>query len=346
MTLMLKEILEESKILPTLEEVNASTFSGLCEVLRKRKIKNVTLAARGTSDHAAIYGQYLLSIVCGVTAGLAVPSAISLYGADIDLSDTLVIAISQSGKAADALAVIEAGNRHGAETLAITNYTDSPLAKAAKWHLFCNAGEEKAVAATKTFTAQLALTYLLAAHWAKREDMLSAFPSLAEKLNELAKKAEKEIKSIALPYRYMDNGFVLSRGIGYPIALETMLKIQETCYARIKGYSSADFYHGPIAQIERDTPVILYLLKGSAFNDNMEMANKLRGLGVEPFIVTDSKELHAEAPCSYLIPEADHELAAPIILAEFAQLFAEALCALKGLDPDTPRNLNKVTVTR
>lgn len=346
MTYMLSEIREEPEVLRRLACENKAVLDALCAELRKRDIKHVTFAGRGTSDHAAIYGQYVMSIVGGVNAGLAVPSCISLYGADIYYGDSLVIAISQSGSAEDALAVVESAKACGAVTLSVTNDPESKLARAAKYHLCCAAGKEKSVAATKTFTSQLALLYLLAARRFAKPEMEARFSRFPDALGAFIDDFGKSAGALALRYRYIENGFVMARGVSYPIALETVLKIQETCYVRLSGYSSADFYHGPMARIDALSPVIIYALRGRSMNDNAALAEKVVSLGAEPLVVTDDPDAAKRFAVSYLLPDVGSELLSPILAASFAQLFAEALCALRGGDPDNPRNLKKVTVTR
>lgn len=344
MTCMYQEILESPSVLRRIEEENRATLEALCAVLRERGIRHVTFVGRGTSDHAAIYGQYLMSIVGHVNAGLAVPSCISLYGAKTDYRDSLVVALSQSGRAADAMEVIRRANECGGVTVAITNYKDSPLAEEAAFSLWCAAGEERSVAATKTFTAQLALLYLLTAYWFDKPAMRRRFATLPTMLETLC--AQNDTDDLLRPYRYIEDGFVLSRGITYPIALETMLKVQETCYVKLKAYSAADVYHGPLAQLDANTPVIVYALDGAACEDNLRIVDRVREIGIEPLVVTDEEQVATRSALCYRIPKADDPLAAPIVLAAFAQLFAERLCALKGGDPDHPRNLKKVTITK
>lgn len=278
--------------------------------------------------------------------GLALPSLITLYEKELDLSSVFTVGISQSGKAADALAVIERSNACGGISAAITNDISSPMAKTAKYHLYCKAGKEESVAATKTFTAQMGIIVLLAAYLTNDEKLLESFRSLPELMIRLNKKCDDCIKEITLPYRYMENGFVLSRGLTYPIALEAMLKIQETCYVKMRGYSASDFYHGPIAQVDRDTPVIIFAPKGKAFIDNIEIAKRISLIGAQPFIVTNESSLAESNERAFLIPESGNEITDVFIFALFVHRFAESLCASKGLNPDAPRNLNKVTITR
>jgi len=343
---MKSEISEEPRVLRELLPTNRDTLEALGKALRERNIRNVTFAGRGTSDHASVYGQYLLAILGGMNPGLAIPSAITLYGARMDYSGSLVVAVSQSGRAADALAVVERGNRCGAVTLAVTNDPESPVAKAARFHLWCHAGPELSVAATKTFTAQLGIMYLLAAFWTQRQDLIDDFEKMPALTEAFISAMARDAEGLATGYRYMETGFVLSRGIGYPVALETMLKIQETCYVKIKGYSSADFYHGPMAQIDNGTAVIVYAMEGKALEENTAMADRIAAIGARPLVVTDSASVAERYPLSYLLPKAPNELLAPLLTATFAQLFAEALCCLRGGNPDSPRNLQKVTVTR
>ena len=155
MTKMLSEIKEQPEVLGKLEEINRNTLRALTDELKAKNIKRVLFAARGTSYHACVYGQYLLAIRQGIAAAQAMPSWITLYGSSLLTERDLVIGVSQSGKAADVLAVLEDAQKHGAVTAAVTNDPESPMAKFARYHLYCGAGEEFSVAATKTFSAQM-----------------------------------------------------------------------------------------------------------------------------------------------------------------------------------------------
>ncbi len=345
MTQMLKEIKEQSSVLANLEKTNHAVLKALTAILRKRGIHHVIFAGRGTSDHAGIYGQYLLGMTRGVISGSAMPSLVTLYDATFDFTDTLVVGISQSGHAADAIAVLDHARKHGGITLAITNDESSPMAKTAEHHLFCNAGEETSVAATKTFTAQLGLVYLLTAYWNESEKMLSDFALLPDLVAKLDLECDKKIKSLATRFRYIRDGFVLSRGISYPIALEATLKLQETCYIRMKGYAVSDFYHGPLAQVDSDTPILVFESGGHAGDANRDMITRLEQIGAEPLVITADPGYAAACPLSFLLPQGSDETTVPFLFAVFAQRFAESLCSIRGLNPDAPRNLKKVTVT-
>jgi glucosamine--fructose-6-phosphate aminotransferase (isomerizing) len=346
MTKMLEEILQQPEVLRKIEDKNKDTLTKIANEVKQKAIVNATFAARGTSDHASIYGQYLLAIHCGIVSSLAMPSTITLYGAKLNLEKTLVIGVSQSGKAADALAVLEQGNECGAITVAVTNDENSPMAKTAKYHLFCNAGLEVSVAATKTFTSQLYLMALLTAYISDNKTLISSLNSVPSKLDELIKSVGTDIEKNVNRMRYIREGFCLSRGISYAIALEASLKIQETCYIKMKGYAVSDFYHGPMAQLDPDVPVILYAPSGASANDHKDMIEKILSIGAAPLIVTCDSKLKDLYENVVVLPATGVEETDVYMFAVFAQLFAEKLSVSKGLNPDAPRLLNKVTITR
>lgn len=346
MTKMLSEIKDQPEVIKNLETINKDTLVKLVGELKTKNIKRVIFTGRGTSDHASVYGQYLLGIKCGIVTTQALPSCITVYGSSFMTENDMVIGISQSGKAADALAVLEDAKKHGALTVSVTNELDSPMASFADYHLYCGAGREYSVAATKTFTAQMGIMLLLCAYWSEDQELLNEFRALPEVLSETLVKCEKDIAALSMRYRYMNQGFVISRGLTYPIALESALKTQETCYVKMKGYSASDFYHGPLAQVDSEMPVIVYAPQGAAQQDNLDMVNKLIEIGAQPLTVTDDDEVAAKNPLSFLLPYTGSQYTSPFVFALYAQCFAESLCGQKGLNPDQPRNLKKVTITK
>lgn len=345
MVKMWEEICEQPAALKRCLETNREVINMLVEALDSHDISSVVIAARGTSDHAGIYGKYVIESTLGIPVALAAPSVVTVYGKSLKLKNSLVIGISQSGKAADVLEIIREGNKQGAITVAITNFNDSPLANEASYHLYTDAGLEKSVAATKTFTTQMYLLANLAAVWAKDADMqqqLSKVPDLVSKTLELSDVIKEKVQR----YRYMNECFVLARGMNYSIAMETALKIQETCYVRARAYAVSDFHHGPFAMIDKDMPVILLAPEGPSLKDNEEMIYKLKDAGAELVIFSDKDEILELGTTSFRIPKAGSDLLSPFCNAVVAQMFACNLSLARGLNPDSPRGLNKVTITK
>ena len=346
MTLMQKEIFEQPQALRDCYSYNKTAFEKLVGEIKAKKISNVVIAARGTSDHAGIYGKYLIESMVGVPVGLSAASAVTLYGGNIRYDNMLVIGISQSGKAADVLEVMNQAKKNGALTCAITNTEDSPLAQCADYHLYCSAGLESSVAATKTFGTQLYIMAHIACMWAGREDLLKELQNVPENMEKVLEKND-EMAKIALRYRFMDDCFILSRGINYPLALEAALKVQETNYVRAKAYPISDFHHGPFAMVDEGTPVILYLSDGPVKKDAYDMIKKLQDVGADILMISDDDELLKEAAVGFKVPcSGKLDMIAAFSFAVSAQLFACNLAAVKGRNPDAPRGLKKVTVTK
>lgn len=346
MTLMQKEIFEQPKALKECYEFNKKTLEELTERLRASDITNVVIAARGTSDHAGIYGKYLIESMVGVPVGLSACSVATLYGGKMNYKNMLVIGISQSGAAQDVNEIIKQAKESGAVTLTVTNTLGSLLAGAADYHLYCNAGEEKSVAATKTFGTQLYLMAHLACMWADNKEGLEALKTVPEYITGVLEKND-EIAELAKRYRFMDECFILSRGVNYPLALEGTLKIQETNYVKAKGYPISDFHHGPFAMIDEGMPVIMYVPNGPVKQDAYAMINKLHDAEADILMVSDDDELLKEGTVSFKLPDAKgNDMISAFGYATFAQLFASNLTTVKGRNPDAPRGLKKVTVTK
>lgn len=345
MVKMWEEILEQPEVLKRTIETNKAVIDELIRDLKSREIYSVVIAARGTSDHAAVYAKYAIETLIGLPVSLAAPSVFTMYNKQVDMKNSFVIGISQSGKAADAIEVVKSAAAQGAVTMSVTNFTDSPLAEASKYHLFCDTGIEKSVAATKTFTATVYLLINFIAKWARNEELLADLKKTPEIMQSLFDQADA-IKETVRKYRFMKECFVLARGINYSIALEAALKIQETTYVRAKAFATSDFHHGPFAMVERDMPVLVYAPEGPSKKDILEMISKLKESEADILIVSNSKELLELGDSSIQIPENVNEYVSPIINVVAAQLFACNLSLLKGLNPDSPRGLKKVTITR
>ncbi len=352
MSKMLEEIREQPAALERTLKAELRPIERFKRMLEKKRPRLILLAARGTSDNAARFGRYLFSITTGIPVALAAPSILTLYNARVDLRDSLLIAISQSGESTDINMVVERAHDLGAVTAGITNEAGSTLAKLTHHTLLVRAGKEKSVAATKTYTGQLMLTYLLAyALGAKIPvDELRRLPELAA----FGLKAEAQIAECAERYRFMDHAVVIARGLNYANSFEFSLKLMETCYIVAERFSAADFLHGPIAMIERSFPVFLFAPSGVTWPGMREMLERLDRVKAETLLITDRSNREAASGKwqSITIPgklrgRGPHpeELYTPIPYIIPAQIFAASLAEQKGLDPDHPRTLSKVTYT-
>jgi len=345
MSKMLEEIRQQPATLERTLAAELHHIERFRQRLEKQKPRLILLAARGTSDNAAQFGRYLLEITTGIPVSLAAPSIFTLYRAAPDLRDALVVAISQSGESTDTNLVLERGREQGALTVGITNESGSALAHRAEHVFLVHAGKEKSVAATKTYTGQLLLLYLLA-HALGARIRLDDLRRLPEWVS-AALGLEQQIAASSERYRFMTDAVVVGRGLNYANALEFGLKLMETCYIVAERFSSADFLHGPIAMVAPSFPVFLFAPAGVTWPSMRESLAKLERLEAETLIITDSGNRAAlrQAARAICVPASLEELYTPIPYIIPAQFFAASLAACKGLDPDRPRTLSKVTRT-
>ncbi len=342
---MLEEIRQQPETLERTFRSELRRIEKFRAMVARRKPRLVVLAARGTSDNAAQFGRYLIEITTGIPVSLAAPSIATLYGAKIDYRDTMVVAVSQSGESTDTNVVLEHAKAQGALTVGVTNESGSTLAKLAEHVFLVKAGKEKSVAATKTYTGQLLMMYLIAYALGSRmrpED-LERIPQLVQSALGLY----DQINTLSERYRFMHHAVVMGRGLNYSNAFEFALKLMETCYVIAERFSSADFQHGPIAMVEQGFPVFLFAPSGVTWPGVKDMAAQMKRLNAETVVITDRKNTEAAALGARLIalPDRIPELFTPIPYIVPAQLFAACLAAQKGLNPDQPRTLNKVTKT-
>lgn len=356
-TLMWKEINETATAFENILTVNAKTIDALVAEIEKSGKKQFMLSARGTSDHAMMYFKYMLEVKTGYAAGYVAPSVVTIYGGKVNYGDCTFIGCSQSGMALDVNESMKLAAKQGAITVAITNNTDSLMAKTAKYHLFCAAGEEKSVAATKTYSAQLFLSMWLAASLAHDVAMLDKLKSLPDEIRRLTPSIDGLTGEFAgAELVNMKGGFVLSRGITYSIAFEQALKLQETAYKQMKGYASSDFYHGPMAMVDASTPVLVYCARGMtdevaalAVADQKKSLDKMLSMNAPVYLITDDKTLVKEYTGRAKIAFIDNTLGEECAIfgfALFAQMLACKISCAVGNNPDSPRVLNKITVTK
>ena len=342
--LMLKEIHEQPDALRETLDKESAAVSALAAELRSRRIRFVIVAARGTSDNAATYARYLLGAVNGLVVAPAAPSLLTVYDSKMQIEDALVLGISQSGKATDVIEVLERSRELGAMTVALTNQSHSPIVQAAEHVLLTHAHEEKAVAATKTFTTALAVLYLLAAYWAERPDLVDALhqvPGVMEQTFDI----EGWMASRAERYRYMEACTVLARGVNFATALEIGLKLAECCYVQPQPFSAADYMHGPIAALEPGWPVILIAPGGPSIGSMLEVGQAVRERKAEMIVFSDDDDALSLATVPMKLPPLGRSYWSPMVTAVAGQLFTYYVAIHKGLDPDRPRGLTKVTLT-
>lgn len=345
MTQMWREIREQPVALERCFEKNLPIIHDIVKTIKDKDINHIVIAARGTSDHAAVYGKYIIELLLGIPVALAASSILTIYQGRMKFKNCMVIGISQSGKAADVLEVLRCSRESGAITVGITNNSESEIALESEFFLNCEAGIEKSVAATKTFSTQMFLLACLAAEWADNKDMKNEIYQIPGRISQVFDVAGY-IESRVERYRFMNECFVLARGVNYAVSLEAALKIQETTYVRAKAFATSDFQHGPIAMIERDIPVIIFAPDGPSLKDVRNMLEKLSTEQIETIVVSNKKDILDMGKTAFSIPDTANDIISPFFNVVVAQMFACRLALCKGLNPDSPRGLNKVTVTK
>ncbi len=341
-----REIGEQPASLARTVEANIRQVEQLAAEVRSRDVRFGMIAARGSSDNAGVYAKYLLQAYNGLPVAMATPSLYTFHHRPPRLKDALVLAISQSGRSEDIVEVVAEASRQGALTAAVTADPGSPLARAAGRALVLQTGPEKAVAATKTFTASLALVAALSAALegsTERAGEVRSLPDLAARTIELSRGPAEER---ADRYRYMNRCVVISRGFCYGIAMEIALKLKELTYVTAEAYSSADFLHGPMAMLEPGFPVILIAPSGALVAHMTEFADSLAERKAEIVAISDAPPILDRGITRLPVAAGAPEWLAPILCAIPGQLLAYRLAVARGLDPDSPRGLRKVTVTR
>ena len=339
------EIFEQPEAIARLLRSQGDAVRAVAKSIRDRNIRWVFLAARGTSDNAGLYAKYLWGSFNRLPVALAAPSLFSVYQTPPKIGDSLVLGISQSGQSPDIVGVIEEGRRQGALTLAITNDASSPLAEAAELVIDTVAGEEKAVAATKTYTTQLTAIAMLSAalsESSEQNEWLERLPSLSEEALEL----DETIEVAAERYRYISQCVVLGRGFNYATAFEWSLKLKELAYIVSDPYSPADFQHGPMALAQDGFPVFAIVPRGGDSENLISLLKRLvEERRVELLAISNEQSALDLAHTPLMLPEDLPEWVSPIPAIIPAQLFCYYLTRTKGFDTEDPRGLSKVTRT-
>jgi glucosamine--fructose-6-phosphate aminotransferase (isomerizing) len=342
---MRDEILEQPAAIERLLTSQAGPIEDIARAVQAADVEYVLIAARGTSDHAAVYAQYVFGTRQRWPVALAAPSVQSLYGAEPRFGRALVIGISQSGASPDVVGVIAAARRQGAPTIAITNDPSSPLAQAAEHGIDLSAGPERAVAATKTYTAELTAVARLSAAMDEDGAAAAEIARLPAAVAE-ALATEPEAERIARDQAPLGRCVVLGRGYEYATAREWALKLKELGRVFADPYSAADFRHGPMALAEPGIPILAVAPSGAAEADLASLLAGLRDdVGADALVLSDREAARRGARWSLPLPSDVPEWLMPVVSIVPAQLHALHLTIASGLDPDRPRNLRKVTLT-
>ena len=339
------EIHEQPQALARLLDAAPGAYAGLSATLAERRPRFVLIAARGTSDNAALYAQYLFAIRNSLTVALAAPSTVTLYGARPDMRDALVVGISQSGQSPDIRAVLGEAREQGAFTVALVNDPSSPLAGAADHVIELRAGPERATAATKSYTNELLAVALLSTALDAATEQETADLARIPELVASALATEDAARAISMGHAARTHGVVLGRGFAYATAREWSLKLEEMAHLLVQPYSTADFEHGPLALAEPDFTVLAVAPSGVALPSQLDVLTRLRHeFGARLLTISDVDEVLALDE-GLLLPANVPAWLSPIVEIVPGQLYAYHLTVARGLDPDRPRTIGKVTET-
>jgi glucosamine--fructose-6-phosphate aminotransferase (isomerizing) len=299
----------------------------------------IVTVARGSSDHAATYLKYAAEIVAGVPVASVGPSVASIYGRRLRLEGAACVGISQSGQSPDIVEMMQSARAGGALTIAVTNDAASPMAAAADHALALAAGPERSVAATKTFVASVLASLALLAEWRGDDGLRAAVAALPD---QFARALDCDWTPLADRLVRANQAFVLGRGPGFAIASEMALKFKETSAIHAEAYSAAEVLHGPAALVGARFPVLALVVADAAEAQVIATAGRLAGQGADVFLTAAGA---GEGVTRLAAVEGVHPVTAPLVLVVSFYRFIEALARRRGLDPDAPPHLRKVTAT-
>lgn len=342
--IMLREIFSAPERLTLLLTREMPALDRALAPFRDQSPPLIFVAGRGTSDNAAVYGRYLFEHFLGIPVSGAALSLFTLYPSPMHLKGALAIGLSQSGESPDVVKALRAARRAGAYTLAITNTPRASLTRDADHVLLLHSGKERAVAATKTYLAEL-VALLMTCHALGGRGLTHADLAGLPDLLRAALACDSSLRDLAPSFRYAANAFCLARGFNFSTARETALKLQETCYLKAEGMSAADFLHGPIAMLDDMTPVLLFAPAGPTAPFMLDLSRRLRKQGADVITFTNSPQLARAATTGVFCPLRLREGLSPLPLSLLGQLLACHLAVARGLNPDAPRRLTKVTRT-
>ncbi len=339
------EIAEQPAVLERLVTKGYHAVDEIAGRLASSEISQIVIAARGSSDNAARYAQYVFGAFNRLPVTLATPSLFTRYGAPPRMTGALVMGISQSGQSPDLIAVVEEGRRQGCQTLAVTNVVGSPLSAVAEHTFALGAGLERSVAATKSYTAELMALAMLS----------TAMAGDAARRSELEEVPDMVRQAVGLPHDVLANatqllkdaghGVVIGRGFNFATAFEIALKAKELACVAVEPYSAADFQHGPIALVESGFAAIFVNPEGAVSHEVDELMDVIAARGARPVVISNRAATLARAAAPIPLPSPIPEWVSPLVAVVPGQLLAVELAISRGFDPDRPRGLRKVTRT-
>jgi glucosamine--fructose-6-phosphate aminotransferase (isomerizing) len=318
-------------------QANAARVAQLARRLRDTPPRAVVTCARGSSDHAATFARYLIETRIGLLTSSAFPSVTSVYAARPDLSGTVVLAISQSGASPDLLAAVSSARTAGARIVALVNTQDSPLAQLSDELLPLHAGAERSVAATKSYIASLAAIVHLIALWSGDAQLAAALKQTPELL---ARAWELDWNAAVAALTGARNLYVIGRGLGLAVAQEAALKLKETCALHAEAVSAAELRHGPMALVRPGFPLLVFAQDDESRAGVTQVASELAARGAAVLLAGTAAPRATQLPT-----EAAHPVIEPLLLAQSFYRMASALALARGVDPDHPPHLQKVTET-
>lgn len=345
MTILYDEILEQPETLQRLLDNEALNIEKIAKIIIYRRPLYLMIAGRGSSDNAARYGQYLFGAHNQLPVALAAPSLFTLYQSPPYIKNALLIAISQSGQSPDICAVLEEGRHQGALTIAMTNDINSPLAAIADECIDLHAGQEKAIAASKTYTSSLVALAMLSTAITHNKKWSLELQKIPDQVARTLQKPDRYL-DMAGQYRHVAACVTIGRGYNYATAFEIALKIKELAYILAEPYSTADFQHGPVALVQDGFLVLAVTPLGATSDELIKFLTTLRARGAKLAVIASGKRALSLADSAFPLPRGLPEWLSPIVAIIPGQLFASGLAHVRGLDPDNPRGLSKITRTR
>ncbi len=343
MSIMLNEFLAAPEAVKNVAIANKKVIGEIAKEFKERGITHIATVARGTSDSAATYFKYIVETIGKIIVAKITPSVVTAYGSNLNLKNTMVIAVSQSGMSTDTIMVIESAKKSGALTVAITNNPESKLSKASDYNIDLRSGVEESVSATKTYLAQMVAMFMLSNALSPVTAKMNVM-ELPQVLKSFVDENNDAIKAFADETKDLDNFIVLTRGLLQSVGAEFSLKMIEICHTLSNCFSTSQFLHGPISIVEEGTKIVLLAPDGEFRDEFIAMATRLTLLGAEVISFTDIPEVARLSQKVYNMPSF-RGMVTPFIYALATELYVVHLGHAKGKNVDNPRNRKKITIT-